>query len=112
MRYFRIILLIVTLSVLLCSCASAGNSDNDYELIASGKGSIAAVNVYADAQNSDLFDENAVYVLNTNTKVIHKDINCTSVLTMSDKNKKEIEPADAYKYLASGYHFCSVCSVD
>ena len=111
MRYLRFAAALVVASLIFCSCAAAVYDDNRSEFIASGKGSIAAAAVQTEAfMSSPSVGQTDTYIVNTNTKVIHKDHNCSSVLTMSDKNKKEISMYDADEYLESGYHYCSRCS--
>ena len=124
MRYLRFFAALVAASLLFCSCVTAVYDDNAPTPIATGKGSIAAASQTDEddiapstgqtdaADNTSSAVQTDTYIVNTNTKVIHKDKNCSSVLIMSDKNKKEINMDDADKYLENGYHYCSRCSAD
>ena len=111
MRYLRFFAALVAASLFFCSCAAVVHYDNRSEFIAAGKGNIAAASYQTDDdENSPSSVQTDTYIVNTNTKVIHKDRNCPSVSAMSDKNKKEIDIYDVDEYLESGYHYCSRCS--
>ena len=116
---------IVTIMIccFMCACASGdnGGAQNRLDVVAMGKGASRATLVTTAESGGDNDPGNTEdptdppeitgqVILNTNSKLIHTDPECTSVKSMKESNKKTIDASEIHVYLENGYKYCSRCS--
>jgi len=63
-------------------------------------------------KQTDALSHTGAAVLNTNSKKIHTDVNCSYALQIKESNRKDVVLDDVYlnELIAGGYTFCKGCS--
>lgn len=108
MKLTKVLILTVCACLILCSCSRKSK----VVTLAVGKGSASLAHESESAPalvSTSAPDGSIIYIINTSSKTIHGDENCSAVVRMSEKNKKYSEKEEAKSLEESGYKCCGLC---